>query len=829
AITYDAMPETETDSVIPAQLSYLAIYNPTLGPTDETFEDQIVFYISRSDFLQRAEDLGAAEQGSTPFKDDKNEMLRQIGLAQGMVSFASNFSSGKPLEYIETEKVRVIVLELEKDWWIVASIDLTRLPADLAQHSSSDNPSSPSFQYSAREMGPPQLLIQQLRRAHSIFLLLHDFSLTELYNHVGRSSLCLFLERFWGKFTWNWELLLTGNPIVEIYNGIKLAAGGELGIGVGEEEWGSGEREVLEDFIARTDGLLDLVVSRFGDLPRQAEESPSAPKSNSEDAWLGADNDPRPADGVVFSGAGAIDRPSLARVSHWMEWIYRYGDTAYGIGRDPTSLRRRKPRKQRAQAAGQPATPERTHTPGIPRPLVMASPQPLPHSQKENTPEGGGGSSPSSNDQQADKAAFGTDTVMKYLTLGYGSAWSFPNKSAPASSPSSPLPDDSPAQPGQSITGNAQQNEHSSNNIQSPSAQRFQGDRLRNETKSNVPGRFVLGPRDDLDTLDDLEEGSPEPATDVGRPKSRIVHRTIHVRLKGTPSGSLKKLQAVIYVHKPFMFTFLFDPETPALSSPALYSSIHHQLGPLQRPLLSSTSPTTAASRMPVSEIGSDPSKRFSTRLQPVYDIVYDPTNLTIRSSIPNIPGLGAPIHPTKPSRAPRTPSPSPSRLPNGPSWSRVESLAIHQRLLSTYIDTRSRPQELERTCKTSRGWWIVWVRIPHPTTPSNRPHALSSASSSAALSALTEDNQHPSPSPSPSPPEPVPEPQEGFLVRKASDSVSPSGHARMSSGARFFRDLGGASSSKLASRADTTPSKLVEGLGMDARRYIDGLLSLNR
>lgn len=92
----------------------------------------------------------------------------------------------------------------------------------------------------------------------------------------------------------------------------------------------------------------------------------------------------------------------------------------------------------------------------------------------------------------------------------------------------------------------------------------------------------------------------------------------------------------------------------------------------------------------------------------------------------------------------------------------------------------------------------------------------------------MTEENQIPVPS-SPAP-EPIPEPQEAFIVRKASDYVSSAGHARMSSGARFFRDLGGASSAKLAaSRADTTPSKLVEGLGMDARRYIEGLLSLNR
>jgi hypothetical protein len=86
--TYDEMPETETDSVIPAQLSYLAIYNPTLGPTDETLEDQIVFYTSRSGNLQQTNDATTEEDGSPPSRDDKNERLRQIGLAQGMVSFA---------------------------------------------------------------------------------------------------------------------------------------------------------------------------------------------------------------------------------------------------------------------------------------------------------------------------------------------------------------------------------------------------------------------------------------------------------------------------------------------------------------------------------------------------------------------------------------------------------------------------------------------------------------------------------------------------------------------------------------------------------------------
>jgi len=388
-------------------------------------------------------------------------------------------------------------------------------------------------------MGPPQLLIQQLRRANSIFLLLHDFSLSNLYTRVGRSSFCLFLERFWEKFAWNWELLLTGNPVVEIYNGIKLAAGGELGIGVGEEEWGSGEREVLEDFVARTDGLVDLVVSRFGDPVKQVVDSPPVSK-NGESQWLGSDSDPRPADGIIFSGTGAVSRSSLAHVSHWMEWTFRYGDTAYGIGRDPNSLRRRKPGKHRRQglSGAQPSTPELGHTPGIPRPLVMAERQSTPN-PRENTPERENKTPLPESDQTTDKSTFSTDTVMKYLTLGYGSSWSFSPKSASASPVSSSGAVNEPT------AGAAGQNEPSRAQSPPPPKEPRLSEQ-RNDSRDITHGRFVLGPRDDLDTLDDLEEGSPEPETNTSRSKSRIIHRTLHVRL--TDAEEAKKLQAVIYV-----------------------------------------------------------------------------------------------------------------------------------------------------------------------------------------------------------------------------------------------------------------------------------------
>jgi hypothetical protein len=684
-------------------------------------------------------------------------------------------------------------------------------------------------------MGPPPLLIQQLRRAHSEFLLHHDFKLDNLLHQVGRSTFCLFLERFWEKFAWNWELLLTGNPIVDIYNGIKLSAGGELGIGVGEEEWGSGEREVLEDFVTRTDGLVDLVVSRFGD-----EGSPALAGSNDESRWLGADNDPRPSDGVIFTGVGALSRPSLAQVSHWMQCIYRFGDAAYGVGRDPTSLRRRKPRKQRGRQsledAPQPSTPDRSFTPGIPRPLVIAAPQPSPEVAEQNQAGTRNETSPLRTEQNSENPGFPTETVMKYLTLGYGSSWSFSPKSTSTPESPTPMQDES--------------NSYSSTPRNRPisSAQSPQAGMNHRNSKRNVPsGRFVLGPRDDLETLDDLEEGSPEPESENGKPKTRIVHRTLHVHLVEGSDTTPTRLQVVIYVvcaciilsdllantssqHQPFMFTFLFDPETPALSSPSLYSSIHHQLGPLQKPLLSSTSPTMAASRIAMSETSPDPNKRFSTRTQPVYDLVYDPSNLTIRSSIPNIPSMDITSPSTQPTNSPaRSPSPSPSQASTPPPWSRVESLAIHHRLLSTHADTRSRPQELERTSKTHRGWWVLWVRIPHSTTQT--PTALSTTSSSAALSSIANnDDSFPA---NQSQTHSTPPPQEAFLVRKASDYISPASQGRVSSGARFFRDLGGASSSAglagSSRAADMAPSKLVEGLGMDARRYIEGLLSLNR
>ncbi|CAJ0883876.1 10145_t:CDS:2 [Entrophospora sp. SA101] len=84
---------------VPPCLSYFCIYNPTLGPTEETQKDQILYYTSRK---------------QVPL----DTTIRQIGLAQGIVNFTKIFSPTKPCENVHTQKNRLAFYEAEPNYWI---------------------------------------------------------------------------------------------------------------------------------------------------------------------------------------------------------------------------------------------------------------------------------------------------------------------------------------------------------------------------------------------------------------------------------------------------------------------------------------------------------------------------------------------------------------------------------------------------------------------------------------------------------------------------------------------------------------------------------------
>lgn len=117
--------------VVPAHLGFLAIYNPSLGTTDETIENQIVYY-STPGLQERKPRRSTSDQkpADDAAREENNEQLRQIGLAQGMVEFGRSFSDGKAVDTVETEKSRIVLHELESGWWILA-VRTTFIPLSL--------------------------------------------------------------------------------------------------------------------------------------------------------------------------------------------------------------------------------------------------------------------------------------------------------------------------------------------------------------------------------------------------------------------------------------------------------------------------------------------------------------------------------------------------------------------------------------------------------------------------------------------------------------------------------------------------------------------------
>jgi hypothetical protein len=76
------------EAIVPARLSFLTLYNPSLGHTDETLHEQILYYHS-SKWTEKRRLRGSTDEDSASREhEEQNERLRQIGLAQGMVEFA---------------------------------------------------------------------------------------------------------------------------------------------------------------------------------------------------------------------------------------------------------------------------------------------------------------------------------------------------------------------------------------------------------------------------------------------------------------------------------------------------------------------------------------------------------------------------------------------------------------------------------------------------------------------------------------------------------------------------------------------------------------------
>lgn len=234
----------------------------------------------------------------------------------------------------------------------------------------------------------------------------------------------------------------------------------------------------------------------------------------------------------------------------------------------------------------------------------------------------------------------------------------------------------------------------------------------------------------------------------------------------------------------------------------SFYRNLHTYFSPLHRPLTASTSPSRVIARIsasshPYTTISSQKGSEPNT--QPIYDLSYDPRTLTVHSSIPNIPDPGTLIAEGLSSDAALA------------GWTRLEALNVHSQILATVASTRRSLSEIERTCKTSRGWWVVWMRLP--------PSQISSSESKEPEQGQDEVEEQTEFL--------TDQLREAILIRRARDAAVPSAK---SSGSRFASGIWKPTGEKMGgTAAGWGPKGLTEGIGIDARRYVEGLLSLNR
>lgn len=809
---------------------------------------------------------------------------------------------------IETGESRIVLHELERNWWILASIDLTRLPS--SKKSSQESNTGADVEYSAREVSPAPLLVTQLVQANALFLLHHAMSLSDFLSRMGRDAFCGFLDRYWTGFCKNWDVLLHGNPASNIYNAIKLSGGGELGIGVGEEEWGSGEREVLEGFIERTEGLCDLIVGRYGLPP--ASDRPIATAKNT-DQWLGTGIDPVAADGVIFSGNGLLSRRSLRTVSQWMEAIFKLGNDAYGVGDNPTARprqRRNRTNTQRTPSSG-PVKEQAVHPKtvpikkrntslrkqamennaapsGIPPPLVGQVERSLDQAltkAEDSAKAENSKSKPSSltngsvSDDSTESSASTTDNMLKYLKLGYGSSWTLNPKG---------LKNGKVSNDKENQTANPQAEDTGMQEVE-PTPHVSEDEEPFVQKLEQSMGKFLIGLSGDLeqaemDSDDGIESDNPGGTSsdqrlflrtlniELAKPRQQRPNTNIRTSSKEStsskksnssrkglsempktsaaasidgpqPNISSAKVQVAVYVHQPFIFIFIFELHTPTLTMPAFYKGIHNQLGPLQKPMLRSTDPARTAARMAEAIGEKSVSLQNGDNAQqdnPIYDLIYDPTKLTVRTSIPNIPVPGSLAADGLTQKSSSFLSISGSwytlGIPVGTatdesqsdlvksSWSRTEALNAHTQILNTYVSTRS-PKEFEHTVKTARGWWVIWMKV---LSQGNRKQSVSkpdaskadSASVHSSINSVSTDNRSL-------------QPKEAILVRKAADfrpNLSSQSRTISTGPGKWLlreqkRDASGASSVGAAASA----KGVSDGVGVDAQKWVESLLTLTR
>lgn len=218
----------------PASLSYFTIFCPALKPpkhkpaataataqqdgTEEEDED------ARETAREAAQILFYTSRARAALKD---RMLRQIGVAKGMIEFCSMVSKTSPASTsphassiesggkgrtwnIHSSKRRMILVEVQSGLWVHASIDL---PHTTRPTLSSDPKAKMAKEYHDSIL-QDAWIEESIRRAWRDWTLLNGCPAHILSQRTGRAGLERSLEKYFSVWAWSWDLELATNADV---------------------------------------------------------------------------------------------------------------------------------------------------------------------------------------------------------------------------------------------------------------------------------------------------------------------------------------------------------------------------------------------------------------------------------------------------------------------------------------------------------------------------------------------------------------------------------------------------------------------------------------
>ncbi|KAI5778199.1 hypothetical protein EDC01DRAFT_363061 [Geopyxis carbonaria] len=651
-------PSSLVPTITPASPYSLAIYNPSLGPTDDTLQEQLVFFTSSS--------------GASHTLDEK---LRQIGLAQGVVEFARGFSRVNNCTIVETQKARFITIEIEEPgWWLLTQIELSYI------HNPTTHPAV--SEYSAREVSPVQILVSQLRKAYAQFRFRYG-TFQSNWDGLERSIFYKRLEKYWHRWVWKkWEIMLKGSPVVNLLseNYIKMS-GGRPG-----QELRSQERDFLEGWAKKetSRGLIDLVVTRVGTEPtetlKDVEDTHREPSrlrfwpisitgKGTSDLDIAkarqiclTDNILK--EGCIFRGIGEIETSSVIDIITFLAEQQNIQDTI-NAGDVITGQRRRKNASRKSSTSTIRPMYEETgkSSLGLSR-SYPGSDSVQEHPAKVSTviqlePNINRGTV-----SETQRTSNTNSKIMNLITFG----WAGHTETQSAAPPTTPTGSQGPTPNKGCNTGVKSHN-------------------LRSCT--NKIGQFLIGFQGDLD-VEDLDD-------DFDTGTGRITTRSVWVQRKSCStqsdsdygSDTIDKLNSnefklVIYTNSSLYFAMVFQANSQHLRSPSFYRSIHHQLSPLVQTIIGF--PMTSTEKTPLK----NSTGFISSPIRPPYHIVLNTSNHCFYSTFPPIPELGN----------------------DSLGWTRTDALHVYTITLGILVEKRTDQSNKERSIRSARGWWVNWRRF---------------------------------------------------------------------------------------------------------------------